>query len=133
MKKIDINAIARIVIAPVLGALTPFVFILGAEPFEVPGQNPMGERLSGSVVLALYLAFCQFMLARSRGPGGAAPLPVVIAMAVPVMTWAVYFIRRDGPEGAWIIGWPIVVAGVCGIGGGAVLAAWRTAKKKAAG
>lgn len=133
MKKIDINAIAKIVIAPVLGALTPFVFIIGAEPFEVPGQNPMGERLSGGIFLALYLAFCQFMLARRAEPVGVAQWSVGIALAVPVMAWAVYFLWRDGHESAWIIGLPIMAAGVCGIGVGAILAARRADKKKAAG
>ena len=109
------------------------MFILGAEPFEVPGQNPMGERLSGGVVLTLYLAFGQFMLARRGEPDGAAKWPAVIAMAVPVVAWASFFIWRDGRESAWITGLPMLVAGVCGIGCGAVLAARRAGKKKAAG
>lgn len=28
-----------------LGIVAFIVFILGAEPFEVPGQNPIGERI----------------------------------------------------------------------------------------
>ena len=128
MKK---TTIIKIFIAFGLGLLTPFVFILGAAPFEVPGQNPVGERLSGSIVLALYLAFGQFMPPRRGESGGAAQWPVVIAMAVPVMAWAVYFIWRDGAESAWIIGLPMLVAGVCGIGAGAILAAWRAGKAKA--
>ena len=121
----------KIIIAIGLGLLTPFVFILGAEPFEVPGQNPMGERLSGSVVLALYLAFCQLMLTRRGEQGGAAKWPVIIALAVPVMAWAGFFVWRDGPGSEWIIGLPIFSAGICGIGVGAILAARRANKAKA--
>jgi len=47
-----------------LGLLAPFVFILGAEPFAVPGQNPMMERIGGSLAVALYCAVCQFWFAR---------------------------------------------------------------------
>lgn len=125
--------IMKIIMAFGLGLLAPFVFILGAEPFEVPGQNPMGERLSGGVVLALYLAFCQYKLALKGEPAGATEWPVVVGMAVPVASWAVCFGWRDGLGCAWITGLPMLAAGVCGIGGGAILAARRVVKTKAAG
>src|ERR1039458_4685254 len=58
----------RIVISVVLGLLSPFVFIMGAAPFEVHGSNSVKEVLAGCIAVALYLAVCQFLVARSSGP-----------------------------------------------------------------
>src|ERR1035441_5879140 len=55
----------RIVISVVLGLLSPFVFIMGAAPFEVHGSNSVKEVLAGCIAVALYLAVCQFLVARS--------------------------------------------------------------------
>lgn len=101
------------------------------EPFEVQGQNSFAEIMAGSVALACYLAICQFWIAPKDERSGKAKWPVVIVMAAPVVAWAVCFVCRDGLGGWWIRGLPILAAGICGIGVGAVLAARRAGKIKA--
>jgi hypothetical protein len=63
----------KIVLSVVLGLLSPLVFIIGAEPFEVRGMNSVQEVLAGCIAVALYLAVCQFMATRNSGGS----LPVV--------------------------------------------------------
>lgn len=46
--------------AAFFGLLTPFVFIMGAEPFEVHGQNSPKVIVASSLAIALYSAACQF-------------------------------------------------------------------------
>src|ERR1017187_7530693 len=80
----------------ILGLFSPLVFFLGAAPFEGGGGNSLKEVLAGCVAVALYLALCQFLVARSAHSAGRtravwsssfvamiAPLPVVfLAIAV---------------------------------------------------
>jgi len=67
----------KAVLPAVLGLLSPFIFILGAEPFEVHGRTSSREILAGSLVLALYLAACQFWVARDGNQGLKARWPTI--------------------------------------------------------
>ena len=52
-------------LSAILGLFSPLVFMLGAAPFEGGGGNSLKEVVAGSVAIALYLALCQFLVARS--------------------------------------------------------------------
>lgn len=71
---------SRVALLIGLGALSALAFILGAEPFEVVGGNPIGERLGGSVLVAVYFAVCQFWFARRAGAADAPRWSAVVAM-----------------------------------------------------
>ena len=45
----------KVVLSAILGLLSPFVFIIGAEPVEVRGENSVKEIPAGCVALTLYL------------------------------------------------------------------------------
>ena len=127
------EVIAKIVIAVVLGGLSPLVFIIGAEPFEVSGRTSFAEIFSGSLALAAYLAFCQFKLAlKGEEPGSATTWPVGIAMAAPLPVWLAFMACVENYWTVLTQGLPMLAAGCCGIMTGAVLAARRAGNKKAA-
>jgi hypothetical protein len=67
------------VLAAGLGLITPFVFILGAAPFEVRGRTSLAEVAAGCVAVILYLAFCQYRVALKAGQGPAVHWNTVIA------------------------------------------------------
>jgi hypothetical protein len=112
----------------VLGMLSPFVFILGAEPFEVHGRNSILEILAGSVALALYLAACQFLVTRKVNGGLGARLPAAIAMAVPLFGSLVLMMAVEKRATVISQGLPMLAAGCLGILTGAALASRRTRK-----
>ena len=97
-----------------LGVVSPLVYLLGAEPFEVPGQNPIMERVGGSLALVIYCATCQFWFAR----GSAKPLNSkwarLSAMIMPIVaTCIVVQFVEDGQS--WRYSWvPFLVAGCVG-------------------
>jgi hypothetical protein len=123
--------IIKIIIAMGLGLLTPFVFILGAAPFEVTGRTSLAEAVSGSVALACYLAFCQFQVAlKDERPGSAARWPVIIALTVPLVAWVVFIACVEEWGTVLTQALPMLAAGICGISVGAVLAARLAAKSK---
>src|ERR1035441_1206201 len=62
--------VGMIVRSAILGLFSPLVFMLGAAPFEGGGGNSLKEVLAGSVAIALYLALCQFLVARSAHSAG---------------------------------------------------------------
>ncbi|HSP33892.1 MAG TPA: hypothetical protein VLU46_06215, partial [Thermoanaerobaculia bacterium] len=49
-----------------VGVLAPFVFIAGASPFEIPGQNSLQEILAGSIAVVVYSAICEFFIGRGH-------------------------------------------------------------------
>jgi hypothetical protein len=128
----------KIVLSVVLGLLSPLVFILGAEPFEVPGENSIQEILAGGVAVALYLAVCQFMATRNSGSGFRADWPILAAMMAPVLAVCLIMESSDG-------GFPILLAGSIGCLAGSVAghmgtrtapnrkAAWRIVLRAGAG
>jgi hypothetical protein len=101
--------------------------MLGAEPFEARGGNSLKEVLAGCIAMALYLALCQFLVARSaRSAGGTravwsssfvamiAPLAVAF-LAIAVMEKSAVVLEQDVP---------MLFAGCTGCLAGALLARW---------
>jgi hypothetical protein len=105
----------RILFAAVLGLLAPFVFIIAAEPFEVIGKTSVKEVVAGSLAVALYLAICQFCVARKGSRG----LGALTAMTVPLFI-ELAFIDRNA---VLTQGVPLLTSGFLGSLVGAVLAA----------
>jgi hypothetical protein len=126
----------KIVLSVVLGLLSPFVFIMGAEPFEVRGKTSIQEILAGCIAVALYLAVCQFMATRNSSSGLRDDWPILAAMIAPVLVWCL--IMEDS-------GLPMLLAGSIGGLAGAVAghlgtrtapnrkAAWRVILRFGAG
>ena len=104
----------KIVLSVVLGVLSPLVFIIGAEPFEVPGKNSVQEVLAGCIAVVLYLAICQFLAARNSGSGLRANWPILAAMVAPLL--AICLIMVDSSR------FPILLAGCIGSLAGALAA-----------
>ena len=76
---------AMTVLSAILGLFSPIVFIVGAIPFSVHGTAPLKAVLAGSVAVALYLALCQFLVARnSAGRTRAVWSSSFVAMIAPV-------------------------------------------------
>jgi hypothetical protein len=117
-------------LSAILGLFSPLVFMLGAAPFEGGGGNSLKEVLAGSVAIALYLALCQFLVARmarsARSAGRTravwssslaamiAPLPVVV-LAIAVMEKSGVVLEQDVP---------MLFAGCTGCLAGALIARW---------
>ncbi len=112
----------RILLSLLLGVLSVFVFILGAEPFGAPGGTSVTEIFAGSVVLAMYLGVCQFFLRRGTGRSWRADWPIWLAMAVPLLAEALLVLALERPETFLVQGVPMSVAGCVGILAGALLA-----------
>ncbi|MGA9624546.1 MAG: hypothetical protein WBQ65_08760 [Bryobacteraceae bacterium] len=110
----------RIVLSVVLGLLSPFVFIMGAEPFEVSGKNSIQEVLAGCIAVALYLAVCQFLVARNSGNRFRADWPILAAMMAPVL--AMFFFIAAVEKGDVMLeqGVPMLLAGCIGCLAGSV-------------
>ena len=128
----------KIVLSVVLGLLSPLVYILGAEPFEVRGENSVQEVLAGGVAVALYLAVCQFLATRNSSGGLRADWPILAAMVAPLLAVCLIMGSSD-------VGVPILLAGSIGCLAGAVAghlgtrtapnrkAAWRVILRIGAG
>jgi hypothetical protein len=103
----------KIVLSVVLGLLSPLVYILGAEPFEVRGENSVQEVLAGGVAVALYLAVCQFLATRNSSGGLRADWPILAAMVAPLLAVCLIMGSSD-------VGVPMLLAGSIGCLAGAV-------------
>ncbi|HVN77256.1 MAG TPA: hypothetical protein VMT19_13140 [Thermoanaerobaculaceae bacterium] len=112
----------RILLAIVLGLFAPFVAFMGGAVFEVPGQNPIQERLAGGIAAAAYLAACQFLVAPRASRGSGARWPTILALGAPLLVAFLVAEARDLPERVRLYG-PVVVAGWLGIAAGTALAA----------
>jgi len=114
--------VGSVLLSIVLGLFAPVVAFMGAEAFEVPGQNPVQERVAGSLAAALYLAICQFSLTprESRKPG--ANWPSMVALGVPLLVLCFIAEAKDLWERALMYG-PIVISGWLGVVAGALVAA----------
>jgi hypothetical protein len=112
----------KIVLCAVLGLLSPLVFILGAEPFEVRGKNSIQEILAGCIAVALCLAVGQFLAVRNSSSGFRADWPILAAMIAPALAWCL--IMEDS-------GLPMLLAGSIGCLAGSVAGHLRTAPASA--
>ena len=112
--------------AAVLGLLTPFVAILGAEPFEGQGQNSPKVIVASSLAIALYTAACQFWvvqgITRALGPVN---WPVLGAMVASLLVVTILMVLQE--EVTWVnYGLPVLIAGSVGGLAGNFLATRRT-------
>jgi hypothetical protein len=114
--------VGRVLLSVVLGLFAPIVAFMGAEAFEVPGQNPIQEKVAGSLAVALYLAICQFLVTprESRKPG--ANWPTMVALGAPLLALSFIAEAKDLWERVYNYG-PIVISGWLGMLVGAVVAA----------
>ncbi len=104
-----------------LGLLTPFIGIIGAEPFEVPGQNPVMERIGAGVAVAIYCAVCQFLITRQNVKSNSPLLPPIAAMVLAIGAVCIILIAVEGPGSLIYFGGPILVAGFIGAVSGMIL------------
>lgn len=116
--------IALVSIVP--GFLASLVFILGASPFEVQGQNSMRETLGGCAAVFLFSAACQFWLARMGGGGLVTGLIVMAGMVGALLTTCAQLV-----QGGISHNWPMLVSGCIGSFAGMVLSIRRTRLKPA--
>lgn len=112
----------RILLSIVLGLFATVVAFMAAAMVEVPGQNPIQERVAGSLAVAIYLAICQFLVTprESRKPG--ANWPSMVALGAPLLVLSFIAEAKDLWERAFMYG-PIVISGWLGIAAGAIVAA----------
>jgi hypothetical protein len=114
----------KILFSVVAGFFSPIVYILGAEPFEVRGENSVQEVLAGCIAVALYLAVCQFLAARNSGSGFRANWPTLAAMVASLLAVCLIMVSSDGNV-------PILLAGLIGCLAGAAAAHRGTAPGRA--
>lgn len=111
----------RILVSIGLGLLAPFIALLGAVPFEVPGKNPLLERVGAGLAAALYCAACQFWLARRNARAATSSWPSVAAMVVAIGAICLLQVVVEG-VGSWrYFALPVFVAGFIGAVVGMVL------------
>lgn len=113
-----------------LGILSPFVFILAASPFEVVGKNSFREVLAGSIGLAIYLAVCQYLVARRQARNHHELRPTMIRMGAPLLVTFFIILVVEKPEVVSAQGIPMLLAGGVGILSGAGLALRATTSRK---
>jgi hypothetical protein len=114
-------------LSAILGLFSPLVFMLGAEPFEARGGNSLKEVLAGCVALALYLALCQFLVARSVGSNGRTRAVWSSSFAAMIAPLAVAFLAIVVLEEPGVVlaqGLPMLFAGGTGCLAGALAARW---------
>jgi hypothetical protein len=111
----------RIWINICLGLLAPFIAFLGAAPFEVPGKNPMMERVGAGLAAALYCAACQFWLTRRYSNVAYSSWLSVAAMVLAIGVICLLSMVAEG-FGSWpLFAVPVFVAGFIGAVAGMVL------------
>jgi hypothetical protein len=135
----------KIVLSVVLGLLAPFVFIMGAEPFEARGKTSVQEVLAGCIAGALYLAVCQFMATRNSSSGIRADWPILAAMMAPLLGMVLFIAAVENGDVVLAQGVPMLLAGCIGCLAGSVAghlgtrtapnrqAAWRVVLRAGAG
>jgi hypothetical protein len=114
----------RILVSLALGVPSIFVFILGAEPFEVRGGTSVGlsEVLAGCIALTAYLALAQFLVARKTERTLRADWPLAVAMAVPLLAEFFFVMAVEKHMVVLRQAIPMLLAGAIGILIGARLA-----------
>lgn len=117
----------KIVLSAILGLFSPLVFMLGAEPFEVRGTTSSKEVLAGCVAMALYLALCQFLVARNarfEDRTLAVWSSTFAAMIAPVPVAFLAIVVLEKPGVVLVQGFPMLIAGCTGCLAGALAARW---------
>jgi hypothetical protein len=121
--------VKKILLPIALGLLAPIVYILGAEPFEVPGRNSLKEILAGSLALAIYFAACYTLIVRKAGAEPRVSRPTLIGMLGSLVATSLLVTLQGGR--AWLYSaLPMLIGGGVGSVVGALLAA-RGARKVA--
>src|ERR1039457_961341 len=118
---------AMTVLSAILGLFSPLVFVLGWAPFQVRGTTSLKEVLAGCVAMALYLALCQFLVARSArfaGDTRAVWSSSFVAMIAPVAVVVLAIAVMEKPGGVLDQGVPMLLAGCPGCLAGALAARW---------
>jgi hypothetical protein len=115
-----------IVLASIVpGFLASLVFILGASPFEVQGQNSMmKETLGGCAAVFLFSTACQFWLTRMGGGRLEIGLLVMAGMFGTDLITCAHFV-----SGGISHNWPMLVSGCIGSFAGILLSIRRTRLK----
>ena len=122
----------KVLLSLLVGVLAPMVFYIGAEPFVVHERASIMGAVTGSLAVALFLAFYQFWLVPKEGRRFAAKWPTLVAMTGPlffIVVWKFVMVTfRAGPVGS-VLGKgmdqllvPMLIAGCVGSCVGAVLA-----------
>ena len=114
-----------VLVSIVPGFLASLVFILGALPFDVQGQNSMmKETLGGCAAVFLFSTACQFWLTRMGGGGLVIGLLVMAGMFGTDLITCAHFV-----SGGISHNWPMLVSGCIGSFAGILLSVWRTRLK----
>ena len=114
-----------VLVSIVPGFLASLVFILGASPFEVQGQNSMmKETLGGCAAVFLFSTACQFWLTRMGGGGLVIGLLVMVGMFGTDLITCAHFV-----SGGISHNWPMLVSGCIGSFAGILLSIRRTRLK----
>ncbi len=111
----------RILLSIVLGLFAPVAAFMGAAAFEVPGQNPIRERVAGGIAVAIYLAACEFLVAPRGSRRAGVRWPTVLALGAPLLAALLVADATDFSERIRLYG-PVFIAGWLGIAAGAALA-----------
>ena len=114
-------------LSAILGLFSPLVFFLGAALFEGHGGDSLKEALSGSVATALYLALCQFLVARSAHSAGrtrAVWSSLFLAMIAPLAVAFLAIVVLEQSDVVLEQGLPMLFAGCAGCLAGAIIARW---------
>lgn len=98
-----------------LGLLTPIVYILGAEPFETPGQNPPAEILSGSVAVILYFTVSDFLLVRATRRASSVSWPIPATLLLSLLAPCLLVILLEGGRSWLYSALPMFVSGCLGV------------------
>jgi hypothetical protein len=118
---------AMTVLSAILGLFSPLVFMVGASIFEVVGGTSLKEVLAGSLAMALYLALCQFLVARSAHSAGdtrAVWSSNFVAMIAPLAVVVLAIAVMEKPGVVLDQGVPMLLAGCTGCLAGALAARW---------
>lgn len=118
----------KILLSVVLGLPAPFVFVLGAEPFEVRGKSSITEIVAGCLATTVYLAICQFWVASKGREDVGVKRSSLGAMIAPLLLSVVYIAVKEKTVTFLAQGVPLLVSGFVGSLAGATIAERRRAR-----
>ena len=120
---------SRIVLSSMLGFFSLFVDSIAEEVLQK--QDRHETPAVAYLVTALYLAVCQFLVARKGDPGLRAKWPTMIGMGAPVLAMFLFF--AAGEEGYTVLHEvvPYLLCVCAGIFIGGAMAAWGSRPARA--